>query len=267
MAGIMVGGVGGQAPTPVFPPPVEISGFAIPQPLSQELSVLNEQSKVELAKNLKDWLSGKIKVASKDKFKLPDQKPGKLNMQGSDINFLKDPNSTAYYQGLLLGEEIVSNHVIIYVGFQDAKGKNFYLPVNFGDIKNPKWKRYFQKQDNEIYPLGDAMGDMLSVKDAYTRLQKNNKKTVLLNLYPNAYYDPADVADTALTDINELNAQGKTTDVFVRWSFKTLKSAYAGITLPTALKTLLNKRVTKFNSKAVPAGFQVSTFGDFRPKP
>ena len=62
------------------------------------------------------------------------------------LNIWADPAALAqnegrgvysYYQGVMLGYEIVNNHLIAYFGQADAKNNFYYFPVNLGDITNP----------------------------------------------------------------------------------------------------------------------------------
>jgi hypothetical protein len=43
----------------------------------------------------------------------------------------------SYYQGVLLGYEIVNNHLLAYFGQDDVENNFYYFPVNLGDISNP----------------------------------------------------------------------------------------------------------------------------------
>lgn len=226
-----------------------------------EASASSEVTQDALGRTLTDFLAGKIKLKSSEKFIYAEKTPARLNIQQIDLNFLKKDNPSALYQAVLLGEEIVDNHVIVYAGFQDAKGKYFFIPINYGDITNEQYKRFFMKSGKEVFPTGNITGYGLNIRDTYDLLQKHNRQAILINLYPDAKF-PSPPPEGAYANSDEFNAQGKTTDKFVRWSFATTKKPYAKVSMSPEVKKIVNKRMKSFDAKSIPAGFQISLFGD-----
>ena len=131
------------SPTPESTIPTESFAPSTPAPI---------ESASALEQTLTDWVDGKIKVPKAKMFLLPDGEKARLNVIDSQ------PQPSEWYptfQGYFLGTQVVDNHLIAYIGSQDGKGNNYFVPLNIGDLNKGYVTDIFDDPDQR-FPLGTS---------------------------------------------------------------------------------------------------------------
>jgi hypothetical protein len=257
-------------PTPIIEatPTPETTTTTEPTPYLPAYSMPPESSQkpetTTLEQRLNDWVNGKITVAKDNRF-TSGKTPLILNFLDGNLGVLNSNRDLKYadYQGYLLGDEVVDNHLIAYFGLEDIKNNKFFIPVNYGDITKEQYKTGIFKKGDVFDYVGTYISYVIDLKNLNQLFQQDNGKTFLFTLFPDTIFKPP-ALPTDLADIYEFNAQSGLADKFVRWSFITgNKNSYLNTSTEKNLtEYVINKRVTIFNKDNVLHGGQISIFGD-----
>ena len=101
---------------------------------------LPSESSARLDQALNSWIAGESRIP----VLYPADRPG----DGYPLSVLIGPGDydgeeaqhhLIFYQGVLLGYEVVSNHLILYMGQRDHNAAFYYVALNAGDVTNPWW--------------------------------------------------------------------------------------------------------------------------------
>lgn len=256
-----------EKPTITLPPTPTPTPTPKPTPTQRvpDYSFLPEPSKTPdtktLQQRLEDWRTGQTKIPDNKRF-TQFGKPLILNLLNEDLNFLEKSQKIkfAYFQGYLLGEEIVDNHLIVYWGLENKinTGERDFIAVNYGDITVDHYRVAIMKKGTS-YDSQPTSGFQLNLDKFYQFLQQKTGTTFLFTLYPNSRFtDP--ILPTDAADQLELNAQSKIADELTKWAFAT--SHGQSFEMSDNLKSIVNKRIISFDKDTIPHGSQISVFGD-----
>lgn len=94
---------------------------------------LRPEAMMPLEENLERWLSGERVVRDEERF-VSDGEPFRLGYLSETLP--GQDNLSEAYVGVVLGNEVVDNHLIVYVGFEDVGGGRFYVPFSFGPFNS-----------------------------------------------------------------------------------------------------------------------------------
>lgn len=232
------------SPTPETTIPTESFAPATLAP-TEKLSVFKQK--------LEDWVDGKIKVPDSKKFTIHG-KPAILNI----IDNKPQPFETWYptYQGYYLGSQIIDNHLIAYIGQQDGTGNNYFVPLNIGELNKGYIVSAFEDPNRSVFPVGTADVKLIPVEQfEIIMTNKLKDETATFILFP---YVPNVTSTTA--NMPKGHAQVEIATQFSEWSIavaagKSYNNSALFQKYPL-VKKLINKVVTKFNSKEIPAGIE-----------
>lgn len=232
------------SPTPQETIPIESFEPSTPAP-TESISVLEQR--------LNDWVDGKIKVPDSKRFKIHG-KPAILNI----IDNKPQPWETWYptFQGYFLGFQFVDNHLILYIGQQDSKGKNYFIPTNIGELNKGYIQAVFEDPNRSVFPTGTADVKLIpneQFQKIMTRKFKDETGVFILFPYVPSVVDPT-------VNAQEARDQVEIVRQFSNWSIAVAKDkSYTDSALfrkYPLVKNLINKRVTSFNSNEMPYGLE-----------
>ena len=228
------------SPTPGSTIPTE--SFAPSTPAPTETASALEQT-------LTNWIDGKIKVPKAKMFLLPDGEKARLNVIDSQ------PQPTEWYprfQGYFLGTQVVDNHLIAYMGSQDGKGQNYFVPLNIGYLNKGYVGAIFDDPDRSVFPSGQ--GDLKIVPlEEIEKLMASNFKNDTVVFIATAFTS-TDQPDPRV-NITELRAQVEVATQYSLWSIGAATGSYkdAALTKKYPMVTgLINHEVTTFDPKLIP---------------
>ena len=249
-----------NTPAPKTPPPASASEDPRRTPAPEASS--------ELDTTLVDWVSGKLKIKNSQRFiAYEGSGPGAITeYQALGIADSKlgsyPPGEGPQFAGVILGEEVVDNHLVFYIGGEDLKGGHYFFPMTVGStIPDPRDNTtipyqfdYYLDTNNATYPTGTAViGTQINVADGISIEKDVVGKTVISELC--GIKAPSDFVinrNIFNVDIHEYNAQANKTKAFYQWAFNIISKKIGYKSIPSPIP--LNQRIKPgtFNEAQVP---------------
>ena len=244
------------------PAPIVANGLTLPYYVDLPDEPPVPLTSAELDARLSAWLSGSTPLG-KTFWSLGPTRFGAIDAAGVP---LKQEDQGALYQGLLLGEETVDDHLIAYFGMQDGIDGRFYLPVNIGDLRHPTYSCF-----PYIVLAGDETGiDYPGWKQEYRRwylrledcdhwLRASNGLTFMFTLVINR----TGWTSSPYYSLPEAKAGESITTSFVRWSNGlALRKTTLAADPPTGrVNMLVDRRVSSFDATLLPFPEEFDRYG------
>jgi len=125
-----------------------------------------------LENNLRAWLDGTTVIAKSDLFEYSAGKPRKFNL--FDRAYGPGSGKPLGVYGVLLGLQSVEDNLFAFMGFEDARGTRFSLPINLGVLSDPACGTYFST-------LVSNLGKAHTYNDQSTYYQCDLLRLILAN--------------------------------------------------------------------------------------
>ncbi len=189
----------------------------------------------------------------------------RLNVFDLGTPIYDQPQGGALYQGYLVADEIVGDHLILYMGFEDRLRHRFFVPINLGSIARAADQSFLAR-------TGFLMSDWTRSTEAryrttamYQVLDRWVGDYFYFDLeVVNFKYAPKPWPSIALRSEAEARASGPVTKALIAWTQKTVKQSYRKVQMPAAVKRLVNRRVTKFFAE-MPTVWTLTPYEDLVP--
>jgi len=222
---------------------------ATPPPAEPTLKPTENLSALE--KTLKSWVDGTYKMP--ELFTQSwDGKPAPLNITFTDTKKFENFNLNEQsfgYQGVLLAEQVIDDHLIIYVGQQDSKGNNYYFPMNVGNLKD------FVKHpiaEAPYYSDGNSRNSIFyHAAETQEIMDKNLGTSIMFGIVSQPI--PASTTIPPGIGLDEIKSQVPFSQDFLRFSVSAVsKSSYQNASHASEFKNLINHVVTKVDPERLP---------------
>ena len=145
-----------------------------------------------LSRTLRDWVAGRLRIPTSWRFTAPylSASTGLVTLPEPLGYFASHPNDptqpgqdSARYHAVLLGQEIVDRHLIVFLGFEDVDCNQFFVPITSGslDDQTPRYLGHYPSRAlTDYYP---HTFDRLTVRKLKKRLARLRQTTIQIDVY------------------------------------------------------------------------------------